>query len=200
MIKNKKNNFSEEDSYLWEKVTNKTKKYKNSNRIILSNKEELKKPIKKEAIKATNKSKDIFNKIASKKQAALIKTKNNMEALDPLEIPSGISLKQAQDLKKGKLRPEKIYDLHGYTQFRAHNYLNEEIIKCYKKNIRALLIITGKKLGASGAEGVLKKEVPRWLNLSPLREVVLMTSWATQRDGGDGALYVLLKRYKVINN
>ncbi|MCH2677962.1 MAG: Smr/MutS family protein, partial [Alphaproteobacteria bacterium] len=57
-----------------------------------------------------------------------------------------------------------------------------------------------KKVGASGAEGVLKKEVPRWLNVSPLREVVLMTSWATPRDGGEGALYVLLKRYKEINN
>ena len=74
--------------------------------------------------------------------------------------------------------------------------MNEEIIKCYKRNIRALLIITGKKLGASGAEGVLKKEVPRWLNLSPLREVILMTSWATARDGGEGALYVLLKNIK----
>ena len=78
--------------------------------------------------------------------------------------------------------------------------MNEEIIKCYKRNIRALLIITGKKVGASGAEGVLKKEVPRWLNVSPLREVVLMTSWATPRDGGEGALYVLLKRCKEINN
>lgn len=78
--------------------------------------------------------------------------------------------------------------------------MNDEIIKCYRKNIRSLLIITGKKLGESGAEGVLKREVPKWLNISPLREIILMTSWATPRDGGEGALYVLLKRFKEINN
>ena len=122
--------------------------------------------------------------------------KNNIEDLNPSKIPSGISLNQANNFKRGKLRPEKTYDLHGYTQYRAHSYLSEEVLKCYRKNIRILLIITGKKLGASGAEGVLKKEVPRWLNLSPLREIILMTSWATPRDGGDGALYVLLKRFK----
>ena len=78
--------------------------------------------------------------------------------------------------------------------------MNEEIIKCYKRNIRALLIITGKKVGAAGAEGVLKKEGPNWRNVAALREVILMTSWATPREGGEGALYVLLKRHKEINN
>ena len=54
----------------------------------------------------------------------------------------------------------------------------------------------GKKFGKMGAEGVLKKEVPKWLNLSPLKEIILMTSWATPRDGGEGALYVLLRRVR----
>jgi len=199
MIKNKNNNFSDSDAKLWDSVSSKAKKYKKPNRIILSSENEIIKPIKKEAI-TENKRKDIINKIKIKKEVISVETKNKLEGLDPKKIPAGISLKQAQDLKKGKLRPEKVYDLHGYTQFRAHNYLNDEIIKCYKKNIRALLIITGKKLGASGAEGVLKREVPKWLNLSPLREIILMTSWATPRDGGEGALYVLLKRHKEINN
>lgn len=200
MIKNKNNNLSDEDNKLWETVSNKAIKYKNINRIILNDKVEIKKEAIKEKTKSIDKKKYTLNKIRINKETILFNTKNNLEPLDPKQIPSGISLNQAQDLKKGKLRPEKTYDLHGYTKFRAHNYLNEEIIKCYKRNIRALLIITGKKLGASGAEGVLKKEVPQWLNVSPLREVILMTSWATPRDGGEGALYVLLKRYKEINN
>jgi DNA-nicking Smr family endonuclease len=199
MIKDKNNNFSEEDNKLWETISNKSKKYKKTNRIILSSKPSIKKKLPKEDSKNINKRKEIFNNINNGYKKTEAKTTSSLEALDPKEIPNGISLKQAQDFKKGKVRPEKTYDLHGYTQFGAHNYLNKEIIKCYNRNIRALLIITGKKLGASGAEGVLKREVPRWLNLSPLREVVLMTSWATPRDGGDGALYVLLKRYKEIN-
>ena len=196
MIKDKNNNFSDEDKDLWETVSNRTKKYEKTNRIIFNNKPEIIKPHRKQLIKEGNKKESIFIKEKNKKQPDLVNVKSNLEILDPKEIPTGISLKQAQDIKKGKLRPEKVYDLHGYTQYGAHNYLNEEIIKCYKRNIRALLIITGKKLGASGAEGVLKKEVPRWLNLSPLREVILMTSWATARDGGEGALYVLLKNIK----
>ncbi|MBH87712.1 MAG: hypothetical protein CMJ12_00975 [Pelagibacterales bacterium] len=199
MVKNKNNNFSEDDAKLWESVSSKAKKYKKPNRIILNSEKKSIRPIKKETI-SENKSENIINKIKIKKEVLRKDKKNNLEGLDPKKIPSGISLKQAQELKKGKLRPEKVYDLHGYTQFRAHNYLNDEIIKCYKKNIRKLLIITGKKLGATGAEGVLKREVPKWLNLSPLREIILMTSWATPRDGGEGALYVLLKRYKEINN
>lgn len=199
MIKNKNDNFSEADAKLWDSVSSKAKKYKKPNRIILGADKTIIKPIRKEDIIDKNK-KEIIKKIKIKKEAIRVEKKNELEGLDPKKIPAGISLKQAQDLKKGKLRPEKIYDLHGYTQFRAHNYLNDEIIKCYKKNIRALLIITGKKLGSTGAEGVLKREVPKWLNLSPLREIILMTSWATPRDGGEGALYVLLKRYKQINN
>lgn len=198
MTKEKKNNFSDDDKDLWETVSKKTKKYEKTNRIVFNNKPEIRIPIQKQVIEKTNKRESTFTKEKNKKEMPLVNIKGNLETLDPKEIPTGISLKQAQDIKKGKFRPEKVYDLHGYTQYGAHNYLNEEIIKCYKRNIRTLLIITGKKLGASGAEGVLKKEVPRWLNLSPLREVILMTSWAAARDGGDGALYVLLKRYKEI--
>lgn len=198
MIKDKNNNFSDEDKDLWETISNKTKKYEKTNRIIFNNKPDIRKPYRKQVIQKNNSKGSTVIKEQHQKEKPLVDIKGNLETLDPKEIPSGISLKQAQDIKKGKFRPEKVYDLHGYTQYGAHNYLNEEIIKCYKRNIRTLLIITGKKLGASGAEGVLKKEVPRWLNISPLREVILMTSWATARDGGDGALYVLLKKYKEI--
>ena len=125
-----------------------------------------------------------------------LKKNTSIQELDPRKTPSGISASQADKLKKGKIRPERTIDLHGFTQFRAHSYINEELLKCYKSNMRSILIITGKKFGKMGAEGVLKREVPKWLNLSPLKEVILMTSWATPRDGGEGALYVLLRRVR----
>lgn len=197
MVKDKSKNFITEDDKLWNSITKNTKKYKASNRIVAQVEPSRKKIIlkKEEAVKENKKK--VFDKIKTNNRINIkADDKNNTEDLNPSKIPSGISLNQAHNFKRGKLRPEKTYDLHGYTQYRAHSYLSEEILKCYRKNIRILLIITGKKLGASGAEGVLKKEVPRWLNLSPLREIILMTSWATPRDGGDGALYVLLKRFK----
>ena len=118
MVKNKNNNLSEEDNKLWETVSNKATKYKKTNRIILNDKAEIKTQPLKKVIQRVDKKKDLLNKTNFTKEETLIINKNNLETLDPKQIPSGISLKQAQDLKKGKLRPEKIYDLHGYTQFR----------------------------------------------------------------------------------
>ena len=42
--------------------------------------------------------------------------------------------------------------------------------------------------------GILRQVVPRWLNEAPLRPLVLAIHRAQQKDGGEGALYVLLKR------
>lgn len=56
---------------------------------------------------------------------------------------------------------------------------------------RCLLVITGKGL-ASG--GILRDQVPRWLNQAPNRSRVLAFDYARPQHGGSGALYVLLKR------
>tara|TARA_B110000263_G_scaffold73798_1_gene64514 strand:+ start:98 stop:700 length:603 start_codon:yes stop_codon:yes gene_type:complete len=197
--KDKKNKTVNQDNELWNLVTKKDKKYEKANRVVSQNLESNKDIfiIKEPAEPKLIKKKGIKNNFS--REAPIIKKNNiNNQDLDPQNAPSGISTSQADKLKKGKIRPEKIFDLHGYTQFRAHNYINEELLKCYNKNIRSILIITGKKFGKSGAEGVLKKEVPRWLNLFPLRDIILMTSWATPRDGGEGALYVLLRRSREI--
>jgi len=196
MQKNNKNNSISKDDELWKNITKNDKKYVKANRFVDKNLKSLKGPLKN---KSNSKPEMLNNEIIKnniKEHITVIKNNINIQELDPKKIPSGISASQADKLKKGKIRPEKTIDLHGFTQFRAHSYINEEILKCYNSNIRSLLIITGKKFGKLGAEGVLKKEVPKWLNLSPLKEIILMTSWATPRDGGEGALYVLLRRVR----
>jgi len=197
--KDKKNKTVNQDNELWDLVTKTDKKYEKANRVVSKNLESNKDIF---IIKEPAEPKLINKKVIKSnfsREAPIIKNNNiKNQDLDPRNPPSGISANQADKLKKGKIRPEKTFDLHGYTQFRAHNYINEELLKCYNKNIRSILIITGKKFGKSGAEGVLKKEVPRWLNLSPLRDIILMTSWAMPRDGGEGALYVLLRRFREI--
>ena len=196
MQKDNKNNSIIEDDDLWESITKNDKKYIKANRHVY---EKLNSE-KKINIIVNQKNPLVTNNQVKKnniKTGSMPVNKNRkIQELDPKKVPSGISASQAEKLKKGKIRPERTIDLHGFTQFRAHSYINDEIIKCYKNNIRSILIITGKKFGKMGAEGVLKKEVPKWLNLSPLKEVVLMTSWATPRDGGEGALYVLLRRVR----
>ena len=196
MQKNNKNNSISKDDELWKNITKNDKKYVKANRFVDKNLKSLKSTLKN---KNNSKPEALNNETIKnniKEHITAVKNNINTQELDPKKIPSGISASQADKLKKGKIRPEKTIDLHGFTQFRAHSYINEEILKCYNSNIRSLLIITGKKFGKMGAEGVLKKEVPKWLNLSPLKEIILMTSWATPRDGGEGALYVLLRRVR----
>jgi DNA-nicking Smr family endonuclease len=196
MQKNNKNNSISKDDELWKNITKNDKKYVKANRFVDKNLKSLKSTLKN---KNNSKPEALNNETIKnniKEYITAVKNNINIQELDPKKIPSGISASQADKLKKGKIRPEKTIDLHGFTQFRAHSYINEEILKCYNSNIRSLLIITGKKFGKMGAEGVLKKEVPKWLNLSPLKEIILMTSWATPRDGGEGALYVLLRRVR----
>ena len=196
MHKDKKNNIISNDDELWNNITKNDKKYIKSNRFVTKNVNSVKKKLntknnmKHETANNESIKKDI------KSDITIAKNSRNIQELDPKIIPSGISASQADKLRKGKIRPERTIDLHGFTQLRAHSYINDELIKCHRRNIRSILIITGKKYGKMGAEGVLKKEVPKWLNLSPLKEIILMTSWAIPRDGGEGALYVLLRRVR----
>ena len=196
MQKDNKNNTISKDDELWNNITKNDKKYVKSNRFVIKGSNSIEKKFKTKTKIKSEISNNETAKENIKNDIMALKKNTSIQELDPRKTPSGISASQADKLKKGKIRPERTIDLHGFTQFRAHSYINEELLKCYKSNTRSILIITGKKFGKMGAEGVLKREVPKWLNLSPLKEVILMTSWATPRDGGEGALYVLLRRVR----
>ena len=175
MQKDNKNKSIIKDDDLWKSVTKNDKKYVKANRYVdekLNSEKKINITRNKRNLLVTNKE---ANKNNIKIESTSFKNNTNVQELDPKKIPSGISASQADKLKKGKIRPERTIDLHGFTQLRAHSSINEELIKCHRRNIRSILVITGKKFGKLGAEGVLKKEVPKWLNLSPLKEIILMT-------------------------
>lgn len=89
-------------------------------------------------------------------------------------------------------------DLHGLTEEQAHQKLLKFILTCHHQGLRSVLVITGKGLTQETewwqSTGVLKKNVPRWLNEPPLKAIISAQATAHPRDGGSGALYVLLKR------
>jgi DNA-nicking Smr family endonuclease len=82
-------------------------------------------------------------------------------------------------------------DLHGMTQDRARAALEVFLLRAWNEGYRAALVITGKGLRG---DGVLRRHAPEWLAAASLREVVAGISVAHERHGGDGALYVALKR------
>jgi DNA-nicking Smr family endonuclease len=109
----------------------------------------------------------------------------------------GLARRQALRLRRGQLAIEARLDLHGLTQAEAHRALAGFVARSHAAGKRVLLVVTGKgtRPGADGSpSGVLRRNVPRWLAEPALRPLVLATAPALSRDGGDGALYLLLRR------
>jgi DNA-nicking Smr family endonuclease len=112
---------------------------------------------------------------------------------------AGVDRRTANRLRRGQLPIDGELDLHGFKQAQAHQTLDRFIGKAAREGRRCLLVITGKgaragvEKGWRGA-GVLREAVPGWLNDPANRDRILSFCHAQPRDGGDGALYVLLKR------
>ncbi|WP_309605358.1 Smr/MutS family protein [Phenylobacterium sp.] len=82
-------------------------------------------------------------------------------------------------------------DLHGLDQDRARGVLERFLTRAWDEGFRAVLVITGK--GVRG-DGVLKRRTPEWLAAPHLAHMVAGISDAARHHGGEGALYVALKR------
>ncbi len=113
------------------------------------------------------------------------------ETLPPLDRFAGVDRATAERVKRGRYPVEARLDLHGMTQEEAYRALSGFVGRSRAAGRRCLLVITGH---GRMSGGVLKAAVPRWLGDPGLRHHVLAIAPAQQRDGGTGALYVLLRR------
>lgn len=96
-------------------------------------------------------------------------------------------------LAKGRLPLEGRLDLHGLDRAEAHTRLLRFLRDAQHRGMRHVLVITGK--GSSfGSEGALRRVVPLWLAGPGLADVVSGHDLASRGHGGEGALYVRLKR------
>ena len=111
--------------------------------------------------------------------------------LPPLDRFAGIDRATAERLKRGRRTIEARLDLHGLTQAEAHQALAHFIAGSRAAGRRCVLVITGR---GRFSGGVLKEAVPRWLNEAGLRRHLLAIAPAQPQHGGNGALYVLLRR------
>lgn len=107
-------------------------------------------------------------------------------------LKHGIPAKRFRDFKSGVIRWEARLDLHGKTTETARESLWAFIMEHYNYGHRCVLIIHGKG-SLRGEPPVLKNLVNHWLKQIP--EVLAFHS-AQPKDGGSGALYVLLKRQR----
>lgn len=105
--------------------------------------------------------------------------------LDPIEPNRHHRISREREEIGGRL------DLHGLSQDRARGTLEAFLGRAWADGWRAVLVITGK--GVQG-DGVLRRRAPEWLGAPHLAHIVAGVSPAHRRHGGDGALYVALKR------
>lgn len=103
----------------------------------------------------------------------------------PALSPLGRRMKQR--VARGKESIEGRLDLHGYTQAEAHAALSRFLHAARARDARLVLVITGKS-------GVLKRQVPQWLGLPEFRSLVVGFDDAHISHGGEGALYVRVRR------
>ena len=127
-------------------------------------------------------------------------------ALANLLSNRSVDKRVSSKMKAGKIDPEATLDLHGYRLTQAKSALRGFLFRAYESKKRLVLIITGK--GKPKAEwdlnldyrGVLRNEVPVWLEEAPLAGLILSVKKANSKHGGGGALYVYLRKNKLTIN
>jgi DNA-nicking Smr family endonuclease len=122
----------------------------------------------------------------------------------PAHVPRAAPLDRqtSRQLDKGKLEVEARLDLHGLRQRDAHAQLRRFLKTAQARGLRHVLVITGKGAEQAAAKsfyeederGVLRNAVPHWLAEPELAALVVSFSPAPRRLGGEGALYVRLRR------
>jgi DNA-nicking Smr family endonuclease len=106
--------------------------------------------------------------------------------------------KAKQKIARGRETIDARLDLHGHSQAEAHDALLRFLRRTQARGGRVVLVITGKggrNLGGRGESGgVLKRAVPLWLALPEFRDTVIGFVSAAAGHGGEGALYVRLRK------
>jgi DNA-nicking Smr family endonuclease len=118
---------------------------------------------------------------AAKPHAVLVRRPPGSPAAAPL------TRREKQRAARGHDPIDARLDLHGHTQSEAHTALLRFLRRASAGDMRLVLVITGKS-------GVLRQQVPMWLATPELRALVISTGAAAINHGGDGALYIRVRR------
>lgn len=108
-------------------------------------------------------------------------------------VPAGLDRGSWQRFRTGRIAPTRILDLHGMTVARAHPAVIALIEDAAARGERCVEIVTGSgSRGADGFQGVLRRDVPLWLNEPGVRERILALSHP--HPNNPGAIRVLIRR------
>ena len=139
--------------------------------------------------------KKVWENYVSNFEKSVLVPQNNFKSFtkrsnNKIDLKSNKSLNFSKQVRKNRLEPNLTLDLHGHNLCSAKSLLQKFISDCYEKNVRNILIITGKGQNNSGA---LKEEVPKWLTDKFFDKYIISFILAPRHLGGEGALLVRIK-------
>ncbi|WP_422041041.1 Smr/MutS family protein [Roseibium sp.] len=182
----KKGSLSPEDRELWGKVA-KTLTPLDPERVrILQDELESAKEDKPRAAVKTPRTSTAIKAPAPEKKAPDLLPLHQLETRYRRKIVRGVRAIDAR------------IDLHGLTQYQAHDRLRGFLYQAQARSHKVVLVITGKGGGPGQAymdeRGILRRMVPQWLAMPDMRSVVLGYEEAHASHGGAGALYVRIRK------
>ncbi len=123
------------------------------------------------------------------------------EVIPPPPKPAAMETRRIRKLARGITSFDAKIDLHGMTQKEAHARLMMFLREAKNRGNRNVLVVTGKgRAGAREPEpgreapGVIRRNIRHWLNEPVFAELVAAWSPARQHHGGDGAIYIQVRR------
>ena len=138
---------------------------------------------------------------SDKKNMAVASTSAHAAPVRLARAPKGppqllpLDRRTRQRIARGAEPIDDRIDLHGRTQSQAHQALLRFLHRAQGDGARTVLVITGKGADdAANGRGVFKQQVPLWLGLPDFRIYVSGFEQAHVGHGGQGALYVRLRR------
>src|ERR1700675_4194624 len=180
----RKRNLSEEERALWESVAKQTKPLRKKPRVA-------KTPVDSSAPETP-----ALAKHAAPQKTPPLAVRSAKSEAPPL---APLGRRERSRLSRGRKEIDARLDLHGMTQKRAHRALFGFLQRAHGDGLTFVLVITGKgKVGGAESErGVLRRQVPQWLGLPEFRSLVVGFEEAHIGHGGEGALYVRIRRSKM---
>lgn len=110
----------------------------------------------------------------------------------PRGLPEELEPRRQRRLSRERDPIEAKIDLHGFGRFQAQDALTAFLIGAQARGYRSVLVVTGQ--GRRGGTGVIRASVHEWMQSPALRGVVSGFAPAARKHGGDGALYVTIRR------
>ncbi len=152
-------------------------------------------PVESDRVDADAPERD--GKAASSRHAEPTVGRRAAPAPKPAPVLAPLDRRLKQRLARGTEPIDARLDLHGRTQSEAHAALLRFLRRAQADGAKFVLVITGKGARADdarGERGVLKRQVPLWLRLPEFRPYVIGFEEAHVGHGGEGALYVRVRR------